>query len=29
MADTIAQFEHVIGICRDPYAKKLKDYGPS
>ena len=29
MADTIAQFEHVIGICRDLYAKKLKDYGPS
>ena len=29
MADTIAQFEHVIGICRDLDAKKLKDYGPS
>jgi len=29
MADTVAQFEHVIGICRELFAKKLKDYGPS
>lgn len=29
MADTVAQFEHVIAICRDLYAKKLQDYGPS
>ena len=29
MTDTVAQFEHVISICRDLYAKKLKDYGPS
>ena len=27
MTDTVAQFEHVISICRDLYAKKLKDYG--
>ena len=25
MADTIAQFEHVISICRDLFVKKLKD----
>ena len=24
MADTIAQFEHVISICRDLFVKKLK-----
>ena len=29
MADTVAQFEHVISICRDLFAKKLKDYGAS
>ena len=29
MADTIAQFEHVISICRDLFVKKLKDYGAS
>lgn len=29
MTDTIAQFEHVIGICRELFAKKLKDYGPA
>ena len=29
MANTVAQFEHVIGICRELFAKKLKDYGPS
>ena len=29
MADTVAQFEHVIAVCRDLYAKKLQDYGPS
>lgn len=29
MTDTVAQFEHVISICRELYAKKLKDYGPA
>lgn len=29
MTDTVAQFEHVIGICRELYGKKLKDYGPA
>ena len=29
MADTVAQFEHVIAVCRDLYAKKWQDYGPS
>ncbi|MCD7971768.1 MAG: DUF1599 domain-containing protein [Candidatus Azobacteroides sp.] len=29
MQDTKAQFEHVIGICRELFSKKLKDYGPS
>lgn len=29
MPDTVTQFEHVIGLCRDLYAKKLQDYGPS
>lgn len=27
MEETKAQFEHVIGICRDLFAKKLHDYG--
>lgn len=29
MATTIEQFEQVIALCRDLYAKKLKDYGAS
>ncbi|SBV96837.1 conserved hypothetical protein [uncultured Dysgonomonas sp.] len=29
MADTKAQFEQVIAICRNLFAKKLKDYGAS
>lgn len=29
MADTKEQFEHVIAICRNLFAKKLKDYGAS
>lgn len=29
MTDTKQQFEHVIGICRDLFANKLKDYGAS
>ena len=29
MQDTKLQFETIIGICRDLYIKKLKDYGPS
>ncbi len=29
MADTIAQFEKVIALCRDLFQKKLGDYGPS
>lgn len=29
MNDTKSQFEHVISLCRDLFAKKLKDYGPS
>lgn len=29
MQDTKSQFETIIGICRDLYIKKLKDYGPS
>lgn len=29
MADTKEQFEHVINICRDLFANKLKDYGAS
>lgn len=29
MADTVAQFDHVIAICRDLFIKKLTDYGPS
>lgn len=27
MADTKQQFEHIIGICRELFAKKLHDYG--
>ena len=27
MKDTKKQFEHVIGVCRDLFAKKLHDYG--
>lgn len=27
MKDTKQQFEHVIGICRDVFSKKLHDYG--
>ncbi|MGL5787058.1 MAG: DUF1599 domain-containing protein [Bacteroidales bacterium] len=27
MEKTVEEFEHVIGICRDLYAKKLSDYG--
>lgn len=27
MKDTKQQFEHVLSICRDLFAKKLKDYG--
>lgn len=29
MPDTKEQFEQVIAICRNLYAKKLEDYGPS
>ena len=29
MADTVAQFEKVIALCRDLFQKKLVDYGPS
>ena len=29
MSDTKAQFEHVIGICRNLFVKKLHDYGAS
>lgn len=29
MANTVEQFEEVIGICRDVFGKKLKDYGAS
>ena len=29
MQDTKSPFETIIGICRDLYIKKLKDYGPS
>ena len=29
MTTTKEQFEQVIAICRDLYAKKLKDYGAS
>lgn len=29
MAETKEQFEHVIGICRNLFSKKLKDYGAS
>lgn len=27
MADTKQQFEHIIGICRELFAKKIHDYG--
>ena len=29
MADTVAQFEKVISICRDLFSRKLEDYGAS
>ena len=29
MPDTKEQFEQIIAKCRDLFAKKLKDYGPS
>lgn len=29
MKDTKQQFEHVIALCRDLFAKKLHDYGPA
>ncbi len=29
MKDTQQQFEHVIALCRDLFAKKLHDYGPA
>lgn len=29
MPDTVAQFEKEISVCRDMFAKKLKDYGAS
>lgn len=29
MADTVAQFDRVIALCRDLYVKKLTDYGAS
>lgn len=29
MTDTREQFEYVIAICRELFAKKLKDYGPA
>jgi len=29
MKDTKQQFEHVIALCRDLFAKKLQDYGPA
>ncbi|MCF0204833.1 MAG: DUF1599 domain-containing protein [Muribaculaceae bacterium] len=29
MADTKEQFEHIIGICRELFVKKLHDYGAS
>ena len=29
MADTKAEFQHVIGLCRDIFKKKLQDYGAS
>ena len=27
--DTNAQFDKALALCRDVFAKKLKDYGPS
>ena len=29
MKDTKQQFEHVVALCRDLFAKKLHDYGPA
>lgn len=29
MADTKAEFEHVIGLCREVFKKKMHDYGAS
>ena len=29
MADTKAEFEYVIGLCRDIFKKKMQDYGAS
>ena len=29
MADTIAQFDSALALCRDVFVKKLKDYGAS
>lgn len=29
MVDTVSQFDHVAAICRELFAKKLKDYGAS
>ena len=29
MADTIAQFDNALAVCRDVFVKKLKDYGAS
>ena len=29
MKDTKEQFEHILAICRDLFAKKLHDYGPA
>ena len=29
MADTKAEFEHVIGLCREVFLKKMSDYGAS
>ena len=29
MADTIAQFDNALAMCRDVFVKKLKDYGAS
>ena len=29
MSDTKAEFQHVIGLCRDVFRKKMQDYGAS
>lgn len=29
MADTKAEFEYVIGLCREVFMKKMRDYGAS